>query len=194
MGLATKKQWTGSYSGATLDGYDIWDYILDDAPTPRTEMVFLSYEDGSFSMQYENLKYMYNLDIYNLYTPSIYFNEDLDSALSSMICSNASLVDDATGTVDDDYGTSVDETYNLFIYLWDLLFSRASLQGIMNITLLLFWFIFVIALSCVGIIYHVSKENHNYINIEDKGKGFEEEEVFLGVVNEDDEDYQTYQA
>lgn len=44
MGLATDKQWTGSLTGAVLDGMDVWDAITTNSPSPRTEIVH--YADG----------------------------------------------------------------------------------------------------------------------------------------------------
>eukprot|EP01035_Chromulina_nebulosa_P018292 gene18292-23973_t len=38
MGLATNGEWTGSYSGADIDGVDIWDAVTTNSKSPHTEM------------------------------------------------------------------------------------------------------------------------------------------------------------
>jgi hypothetical protein len=40
LGLATNKQWSGSYiPGTVIDGKDIWNAIINDIPSPREEIV-----------------------------------------------------------------------------------------------------------------------------------------------------------
>jgi arylsulfatase A-like enzyme len=95
MGLATNKQWTGSYSGADLDGVDFWDAMLNNEASSREEMVFSSYDD-SFAMQYGEVKYLYNFDDALIDPPSTIFEEDLDPEGSRMTCTDPSLVESNT--------------------------------------------------------------------------------------------------
>ena len=55
MGLATGNTWTGSYSGATLDGYDLWPAITTNAVSPRNEILH-ELDGDEVSMQVGMLK------------------------------------------------------------------------------------------------------------------------------------------
>lgn len=93
MGLATNNTWTGSYSGADIDGLDIWSSITTNTTTSRDEIVFLSYPAGTYAMQYEKMKYIYGLNDAIRDKPVTIFAEDLMPDASRMICEDPSLVD-----------------------------------------------------------------------------------------------------
>ena len=56
MGLATGNTWTGSYSGATLDGYDQWNSIIANTESPRPEILHFLQGSGNVSYQYQDQK------------------------------------------------------------------------------------------------------------------------------------------
>ena len=88
MGLATNNTWSGSYSDADIDGFDIWSSITSNV-TPdesRDEIVFISYPEGSYAMQYQNMKYIYDLPISDRDEPLLVFPEDLAPETSRMVC------------------------------------------------------------------------------------------------------------
>lgn len=95
MGLATGGQWTGSMSGAELDGVNVWSNVLSGTQSPRVEMVFASkpstYE-SAFVAQLNGIKYIYNCALTDQFHPAIIFHEDLDSELSHTFCPNPSLI------------------------------------------------------------------------------------------------------
>jgi len=99
--LATNGEWTGSYSGADLDGIDIWDSVMKGEDAGRTETVFISYKDGVYASMYEGYKYIYNYPSYSGSKPKTVFSEDLDSSLNYQSCTNPSLIED-----DDDSSSS----------------------------------------------------------------------------------------
>lgn len=92
MHLATGGEWTGGYTGNTIDGENIWEKLIDDEPTTREEIVFVSSTDTQFVGQYNGLKYLYHVNVSTLVSPLHVFTEDLDSSLSSMECSDPSLL------------------------------------------------------------------------------------------------------
>ena len=91
MGLATEAQWTGSYSGADLDGIDLWDAIVSNTESPRHEILHeLKRED--VSIQIDNMK----LDASHVppirkHKPDYTFTADADPTLSRMTCEWPSL-------------------------------------------------------------------------------------------------------
>jgi hypothetical protein len=73
MNLATNGQWTGSYSGAVIDGVSIWESIINDKNTGRSELAFYSYQDA-YAGIYDNIKMLYNLSSNPVETPDVYFD------------------------------------------------------------------------------------------------------------------------
>lgn len=97
MGLATNGQWTGSLSGAEIDGIDVWNNVIGGSETSRTEIVFASKPDeyaGAYVAQLHGVKYVYNCNITGGGDPSVYFSDDLNSDLSYMTCKSPSLIAD----------------------------------------------------------------------------------------------------
>eukprot|EP01035_Chromulina_nebulosa_P019145 gene19145-24984_t len=62
MSLATNGEWTGSYSGAEIDGVNVWDAIVTNSESPHNEIVFYVGDDASI-IQIGDLKYMTNQDL-----------------------------------------------------------------------------------------------------------------------------------
>ncbi len=56
LGLATDHAWTGSYSGATLDGYYQWSSIMEGGESPRPEVLHYLTGAGNVSYQYQDQK------------------------------------------------------------------------------------------------------------------------------------------
>ena len=56
MGLATDGAWTGSLSGAEIDGVDVWDSISVGAASPRDYIVHFVDTHGNCSIQKSMLK------------------------------------------------------------------------------------------------------------------------------------------
>lgn len=156
MGLATNGAWNGSYTNSDIDGEDVWDAILNNTTSPHHELVFHSrkytgtdtkvhqgqlHESSSSqdsesytiesSLQYDMVKYVYNLALQQTDDPLIRFNHDLNPNSSHMVCSNPSLID--YGSLDDDYSlysdTEVDPVHiatndSMFVNkLTDMLFT-----------------------------------------------------------------------
>lgn len=96
MNLATKGEWKGSFSGAELDGRNIWDAALNDEDTEELinrEIVFSSASNETFVMQLNNLKYMSNYrvsDIVGLESQRI--SDDLNPTATFDLCIQPSLV------------------------------------------------------------------------------------------------------
>jgi arylsulfatase A-like enzyme len=96
MGLATNRQWTGSYSGADLDGVDFWDAMLNNEASGREEMVLTSYATGQFVMHLKDIKYLWDYKTSDLLGPTVYFNKDLDPRKSKRQCVDATLLEPYT--------------------------------------------------------------------------------------------------
>jgi len=95
MGLATGGAWNGSYTGADIDGVDVWDDIMSLTSAGRSEMVLASKPstyDSLFVGQIMGVKYIYNCNLTAPATPDVYFVSDLNSDLSYQLCSSPSLV------------------------------------------------------------------------------------------------------
>jgi hypothetical protein len=95
MGLATNNEWTESYVGNTIDGTDMWSYIIDFDDSPKSEIVHYLGPDFNYSIQYDN----YKLDAgtrTNAYTypDTVYTIDQTDE--SYLLCEVPSLVDDFT--------------------------------------------------------------------------------------------------
>jgi arylsulfatase A-like enzyme len=106
MHLATNGEWTGGYNNQTIDGHDVWDNIIDDTDSDRDETVFVSHSNGIFSMQYNGLKYIYHTNDSGHGNPTTTFDEDLNPSLSSISCTNPSLVDDDYSSYGFSYSSS----------------------------------------------------------------------------------------
>lgn len=51
MGVATGNMWKGSYTGAALDGVDMWNAIMGNSDSPRSEIVHYVDKFGNTSIQ-----------------------------------------------------------------------------------------------------------------------------------------------
>jgi len=101
MGLATNNTWTGSYSGAEIDGDNIWPHLTSPPNTisqvqHREEIVFTSVSNGSFAMQYKTMKYMTGLWFPSAVLPPVIFEQDQMPESSRKICYEPSLTVDKT--------------------------------------------------------------------------------------------------
>jgi len=92
MNLATGGQYKGSLNGLELDGVDIWDNLIQNTPTSRSEMVFLSYATLQFSMQVNDVKYIHYYETDDRDFPATVFLRDLNPLESKTICSSPSLI------------------------------------------------------------------------------------------------------
>jgi len=95
MGLATNGEWTGSYSGADIDGVDMWDAIMTNSDSPHEEIVH--YANGpseSISIQYNMIKLDMNVIEPDVTEPLYIFSEDKSSSSSNYLCENPSLIYD----------------------------------------------------------------------------------------------------
>lgn len=92
MGLATNNKWSGSYTGAELDGVDQWKAITTPGTeTPRSEI--LHYHDGieESSIQIDMMKLNQNSPLNAISYPTVFAN-DLRPDLSHEACPNPSLM------------------------------------------------------------------------------------------------------
>jgi arylsulfatase A-like enzyme len=92
MGLATGKEWDGSYVGAKIDGRDVWDAIMNDDESPTTEMAHHVDPDGLCSLSMESLKLDVGQVVNIFETPNYYFPANDDSFYKE--CDAASLLVD----------------------------------------------------------------------------------------------------
>ena len=61
LGLATNKQWRGSYiPGTVIDGKDIWDAIINDTPSPREEIVLYYSKANNATSKTDDFVYQKN--------------------------------------------------------------------------------------------------------------------------------------
>lgn len=92
MGLATGGEWTGSYTGAELDGVDMWDAIINNLPSPRSEIVH--YADGEYgcSIQIDMMKLDVGDTLLLQKEPAFVFPGDVNPDSSEMYCKSPSLV------------------------------------------------------------------------------------------------------
>eukprot|EP00595_Chromulina_sp_UTEXLB2642_P002971 CAMPEP_0196767722 /NCGR_PEP_ID=MMETSP1095-20130614/41897_1 /TAXON_ID=96789 ORGANISM="Chromulina nebulosa, Strain UTEXLB2642" /NCGR_SAMPLE_ID=MMETSP1095 /ASSEMBLY_ACC=CAM_ASM_000446 /LENGTH=272 /DNA_ID=CAMNT_0042136311 /DNA_START=638 /DNA_END=1456 /DNA_ORIENTATION=+ len=94
MGLATNGEWTGSYSGADIDGVDMWDAIMTNSDSPHEEIVHYANGDSVISIQYNMNKLDRNVVEPDVATPVYIFSEDKSSSSSNYLCENPSLIYD----------------------------------------------------------------------------------------------------
>lgn len=92
MNIATGGQWKGKMDGSEMDGLDIWDNILQNTPTSRSEMVLLSYESGQLALQIDNVKYIHYYETDDQYVPEEVFENDLSPGLANPQCQSPSLM------------------------------------------------------------------------------------------------------
>ena len=86
MSIATNGQWSAGYTGNEIDGVNMWDAILTDATSPRTEIVHYVDSSGRGSIQID----MKKLDTFGDPAPydevSDYFVSDLAPGNLAYIC------------------------------------------------------------------------------------------------------------
>jgi len=95
MSLATNGQWTGSYTGATIDGSNIFEAAVHNYSSPHTEIVhkISSSTDAATAIQIDMIKYIYKVSHYNVQIPMETFDSDASPSSDRTKCSNPSLVD-----------------------------------------------------------------------------------------------------
>jgi cytoskeletal protein RodZ len=99
MHLATEGTYTGSYSGATLDGADMWNAITTNSATPHTSIVhFASKKSTSACVQMSMVKYNYLEALVTVASPQTVFASDAKPSDARMLCDNVGAL---TGTDDD---------------------------------------------------------------------------------------------
>jgi hypothetical protein len=80
MSLITNDAWTGSMTNAEIDGFNIWPHLLENTPTPRTEMIHDLESESTFTVQQVtddvNLKLMYGQLVNIITEPKHVFSED----------------------------------------------------------------------------------------------------------------------
>jgi len=61
MGLATGGSWTGSLSGADIDGADIWASVMSggEIASPHEEIVHYADGEGAFCLQHGKIEQLY---------------------------------------------------------------------------------------------------------------------------------------
>ena len=106
MGLATDGEWKGGYTGATLDGYDIWGPITTGEASPRDEI--LHYHDGSMASITVG---DYTLNKYTTPPPPVVdydwkFEEDLHPEYAHQSCDDPSLIHGGYASMKQSPGTS----------------------------------------------------------------------------------------
>eukprot|EP00595_Chromulina_sp_UTEXLB2642_P000323 CAMPEP_0196761698 /NCGR_PEP_ID=MMETSP1095-20130614/1002_1 /TAXON_ID=96789 ORGANISM="Chromulina nebulosa, Strain UTEXLB2642" /NCGR_SAMPLE_ID=MMETSP1095 /ASSEMBLY_ACC=CAM_ASM_000446 /LENGTH=1008 /DNA_ID=CAMNT_0042111583 /DNA_START=472 /DNA_END=3501 /DNA_ORIENTATION=- len=94
MGLATNGEWTGSYSGADIDGVDMWDAIMTNSESPHEEIVHYANGDESISIQYNMVKLDKAIIPPGYTTPLYTFDEDNAPENSLYECNDPSLIYD----------------------------------------------------------------------------------------------------
>lgn len=92
MHIATNNAWNGSYTGAVIDGVDVWDALVNGESIENRTVVFHSF-NSAFSCQIGDVKYMYNMSNPPWNVPLYTYLDDLDPSLSYVTCDDASLVD-----------------------------------------------------------------------------------------------------
>ena len=113
MGQATNGEWTGSYSGDTLDGVDVWSAILENSTSPHQTIVH--YHDGeNCTLQYKMVKMVTSSNWHKYHEPDHYFAKDQAPQNSVESCSNPSLIYvDATDDYTSDTSIASINTFNI---------------------------------------------------------------------------------
>lgn len=93
MRLATDSSWNQSYAGNVIDGYNIWDAIVNQDDSPREEIV-INVLHTEFTIINNDYKYMIYDDNISVYEPSAIFTHDYFPDDSYALCTNVSLVSD----------------------------------------------------------------------------------------------------
>jgi hypothetical protein len=93
MNRATDGEWTGSYSGADIDGVDLWDAITTgDSSTQHEEIVFYADSDSAV-IQSGDYKYFYNTNDQAYDEPAYVFESDKHPEDAHFACENPTLLD-----------------------------------------------------------------------------------------------------
>jgi hypothetical protein len=138
MNVATSGSWTGSYSGADIDGVDMWDAIMTNSASPRSEIIhYASTSSTSASVQKDLVKLDYLQTLADVGTPEAVFDSDADPQNANYACSDVS---ELTGTEEESkparqFSMGVPSTataQSSYVALW--LFGAAILLGAFWVT------------------------------------------------------------
>ena len=99
MSLVTNGEWTGGYTNNTIDGQNMWDAILTNSSSPRTEIIHYVNHAGEGSIQINMFKLDVGFNASDFDEVADYFPADLAYENSRTLCSNPYINDDST----DDY-------------------------------------------------------------------------------------------
>jgi hypothetical protein len=101
MHLATEGTWTGSYTGATIDGSDMWNAITTNSASPHTDIVhYVSSKSAAACVQKNMVKLNYQESLVTVATPEAVFTSDADPGAANFQCDFVSFLtgDDAAGS------------------------------------------------------------------------------------------------
>lgn len=128
LGLATGKQWSGSFKGATIDGVDVWDAIIKDEESPHKEIIFYVAADSAV-IQYDMMKYILGFPPVAVNLPKYVWDKDLHPDHSYMTC-------DITDMGDPTYGA-----YSSTLTITQIL--SGGLHVLIVLTMIIFVFLIV---------------------------------------------------
>lgn len=92
MSLVTDGEWTGSYANATIDGVDMWDAVLNDKASPRTEIPLYVNDRGHGSIIVNMTKLDYNISWVDVDTPMYTFPYDHAQQYRQYSCKSPELL------------------------------------------------------------------------------------------------------
>jgi hypothetical protein len=99
LGLATNKQWNSinRVDRDAIDGLDVWDAMMNNAESPRQEIVHYLNEDNAV-YQYQSLKLFNGLAEATVDEPGFIFNKEIGAHTTALSCSTPSLMDSSRST------------------------------------------------------------------------------------------------
>lgn len=135
MGRASNGEWTGSLTDATLDGYDMWDAIMTNSPSPRHEIVHYADGKNTITLQSDDAKIIFGIITPAFTSPPTKFQTDLFPNNSYMKCMAPSLVyaasiladDDDHATTDDHGANPRDHQSSILVVIFQGLFKIVSI-------------------------------------------------------------------
>jgi hypothetical protein len=91
MHVATEGAWTGSYSGATIDGVDMWNAIMTNSTSPKTQIVhFASAHTDNACVQIGMVKLNYLEVLQPVNDPDYVFAGDMHPQQAYFQCADVS--------------------------------------------------------------------------------------------------------